>query len=379
MLEPKMLMKVLMAVISIQLMLTPVLYCQAKEERSSAPGVRVVECETRGTWLWASAIDSPEKRAHVLELINRARLNTLFLAIPSLQGNYGHGERSAFEDFIKRAVAQGVDVHAWFTCARRPGRGKYADFRTPAEQRAQAQWVDSVMDSYGKYLTGAHLDYIRFTRGEAVNADGKMDGVTATIRGIREMLNKKHPGKYLSATCQRLVPSREESNTGTPAWFSEWYAANPGSIYHDAVYARVPMHMKYQQNPVGWLKENIVDAVMPMQYSILDTQWKQSVNLFKSFNQHVGNNPALIYMGLGWIPKPTPGSQKGYDAAGIVRKIKYGRSVGMKGFIIFLLANQDHDDTPLINALTGKTAANEFDPPFENPVPSCFQQQRRSK
>lgn len=372
-------MKELLIVFIIQLLLTPALCCKIKETPQPVEPNPTAACETRGTWMWASSIDTPEKRDHVLDLIKRANLNTVFLSIPPIEGNYGHGDGDVFKDFIKRAVQQGLGVHAWFTNARRPGGGQQADYRTPAEQKAQTDWVDAVMDKYGKYLAGAHLDYIRFTSGEDVNIDGKMDGVTATIRSIRNMLDKKYPGKYLTATCLRLAPSPEERNTGVPTWeedvpqwFRDWYAANPGSIYHGTDFVYVPMHMKYQQNPVGWLKEGLVDAVMPMQYSILDDEWNQSVDLYKSFNTFAGNNPALIYMGLGWIPKTSPDSHKGYDAAGVARKIKYGRSIGMKGFVIFILANRDHDDTPLIEMLTENAAANQFDPPFKTLVPSCF-------
>ncbi len=331
--------------------------------------------ETRGTWLWAKSIDTPAKRLHALGIIKRAHLNTVYLAVPPIGGNYGHGTPANFLHFLRAAKKQGLSVHAWFSNGRRPGKGRYADFREPNEQQAQTGWVLAVTKRFGHLLEGIHLDYIRYKKGEDVNFQGKMDGVTATIRSIRRALDSRYPGKKLTATCFRLVPSRVQRyhknftwQEDVPLWFRQWFNHNPGSIYHGK-HVQVPMHMKYQQDPVGWLKASLVDAVIPMQYSTHDGDWNQSVELFKSFNRHAGNEPTRIYMGLGWIPKSSARSRKGYDAAGIARKIRYGRNLGMKGFVIFILVNRDTDDSPLISALTVDSKQNGFNAPFKKDAP----------
>jgi len=57
----------------------------------------------------------------------------------------------------------------------------------------------------------------------------------------------------------------------------------------------------------------------------------------------------------------------------VVRKIRYGRSIGMNGFVIFILANHETDDSALIDALTVDSATNGNDAPFKEWVPSCLE------
>ena len=81
-------------------------------------------------------------------------------------------------------------------------------------------------------------------------------------------------------------------------------------------------------------------------------------------------------MGLFW--------SKGYnsDPALVTQKIEYGRSIGLKGFVIFQLAEWDRDanngegafidDSPLLNLLTVDSAANNYQAPFKEPIDSCL-------
>lgn len=333
-----------------------------------------VPCETRATWLWASSIDSPEKRASVLQKISAAHLNTVFVSIPAINQNFGFGKAKDFLAFITGAKKQGLSAHGWMANGMRKGRKVEIDLRDKKEQEAQVQWVLKLMDQFGDHLDGVHLDYIRTMKPGAVNHQGKMAGVTTTIRKINNRLKTDYPGKHLTATCIRLKPKKEESYKDPPGWiedvprwFRDWYAANPGSIYHGPDHVLVPLYMKFQQNPIGWLKESIVENVMPMQYTIEDKRWKREIDYFKSFNEFVGNDPTRIYMGISWQPK------KGFDPPGVVRKIKYARFIGMKGFVIFILCNHEYDDSPLIRALSVDSALNDYDAPFKKAVPSCLE------
>lgn len=336
-------------------------------------------CETRGVWLWGASIDSPQKRNTVIQTLTNAHINTIFVAAPRVESHYGHGNEEDFNEFIKIAFEKGFSIHCWLSNARRPGGGVLADFRDPVEQQTQTAWVKTLMSRFGQYLHGVHLDYIRFTNGEPVNEEGKMDGVTETIRQISRMLKSSFPGKYLTATCLRLVPSRVERYSGNPLWtenvpqwFRNWFAQNRGGMYDQNNTAFVPMHMKYQQNPIAWLNEKIVDFVTPMEYSTHDDEWNPALDYCKSFNRFVGNPITSIYMGLGWMPPTSAESHKGFDAPGLVRKIKYGRSAGMKGFVIFIFFNEGADDNTLIQALTVNSAMNGNDAPFKNTAPSCL-------
>jgi uncharacterized lipoprotein YddW (UPF0748 family) len=330
-------------------------------------------CETRATWLFASSIDSADKRKDVLRKLADANLNTIFTALPPVGQNFGYGDPDDFLGFLKAAKDKGFSLHGWITNAWRRGRNTESDFRDAAEQDAQVQWVADIMNLYGEYLDGIHLDYIRHLNAEAVNLGGKMDGVTAAIGKIFNFLETYYPDRRLTTTTKRLDPRKEENYKNppdwvedVPQWFRDWYEANPGSIYHGPDDVLVPLHMKYQQNPIEWIRQGFAEIVIPMQYTIDDERWKREVTYFTSFNEFVGNDPKTIYMGISWQ------DTKGFDAAGVVRKIKYGRSRGMKGFVIFILCARGIDDTDLIAALSTDSAVNNFDAPFENPAPSCL-------
>ncbi|MCP5106948.1 MAG: hypothetical protein GY950_26425 [bacterium] len=361
-------------------LITCCISCQIKKTISQ-PQPSSAPCETRGTWLWASSFDTPEKRTVALDSIAQGNLNTVFVSIPPIGGNFGYGSPEDFLAFIKEAKNQGLSLHGWMSNGRRNGRNNTIDFRDAGEQDAQVVWVLDLLVRYGDYLDGVHLDYIRPMYGGAVNRDGIMDGVTATVRKIYDNLKYSYPGKYLSAACFRETPVKEESYRDpplwvedVPQWFRDWYADHPGSIYHGPDYVCVPKHLKWGQNPVSWLNEPIMSAVMPMQYTINDDVWNQTVDTFKSFNQYVGNKPETAYVGLGWVPQSDDAPDRGCDPPGVVRKIKYGRSIGMKGFVIFILCNHGFDDSPLLKALSEDSEANGYDAPYKTAVPSCLKE-----
>lgn len=345
-------------------------FCNPGNETETEPKPEPlpIQCETRGTWLWASSIDSSEKRTFVLEKIIEANLNTVFVSIPPIEGNHGYGKTDDFLDFITDAKALGLSVHAWMLNGRRKGRNTEADYRDSNEQDAQVNWAMSIMRNYGNYLNGIHLDYIRYINYEDVNNNFKMDAVTETISKIYNSLLTNYPDKYLTATS--FITSAHKDENGSPSqWFINWRNSNTNSIYS---YDKVPSFMRVQQDPIEWIKKDIVSGVMPMQYTTDDGIWNQDVELFKSFNSSYNNDPSKIFMGLGWIEKTSPNSTRGYNAAGVVRKIKYGRSLGMKGFVIFILFNHGYDDSPLVNALTVDSNTNNNEAPFKSSVPSCL-------
>jgi len=61
----------------------------------------------------------------------------------------------------------------------------------------------------------------------------------------------------------------------------------------------------------------------------------------------------------------------------MVRKIKYGRQAGFKGFVIFELSAFRAIDQILIDALSVDSAANNFEAPFKNPSNSCLLSARK--
>jgi|GEM_PF-2225285 len=333
------------------------------------------ECETRGSWIWASSIDSLEKQAILFQKLEQANMNTILLSAPPISGNWGYGSHEMFLACIKEAKERGISVHAWIPNTRRLWYYDIldVDYTDPAEQAAQSQWVRDIMAAYGDYLDGIHLDYIRYREPGIPNENGKMDGVRATVRKIHADLNANYPGKLVSAAVFNLKGNKFDRKddgsiwfTMVPTWFVNWCADHPDTYFTSSLnYYYGPHHMQYQQDPVGWLKEGIIDRIMPMQYTLDDAEWQRDADLWKSFNQYVGNDFTRVHTGTAW-------KDNKWDPPGVVRKLKYDRSIGLKGTFIFILQNHETDDTPLIDALTVDSAVNDFDAPYKTPVPSCM-------
>ncbi len=368
--------------------------CKPGEKKDPTPPnpPTPTQCESRGTWIWASSISSATKRTDVLQKLAQAKMNTILVSIPPVLTNYGNGVSEHFLEFIKAANNQGLSVHAWFQNGNRKGKisrkrrrskryssAEIVDFRDTAEQNAQVQWVMDVMELYNAHLDGVHLDYIRYFHSEDVNEGGKMDGVSATVAKINTNLKARYPNAKLSAAVFREIPAKEETykdppewKMDVPQWFRDWYAQNAKSIYHGPTNVSVPMFMRYQQDPISWLKDGSIDVIIPMRYTTDDPDWNQTANYFKSFNDFVKNDLKGLNYSLGWIEKSSPTSSRGYDPEGSVRKIKYGRSLGVKGFFFFIFFNHGYDDTALIEALTIDSAVNGNDAPFKEAAESCM-------
>lgn len=168
-----------------------------------------LEAETRASWLWASSIETDEKLDKSLANLLATNLNTVFVMVPPIEDNFGYGTTVQFQKFIEKAVDEGLSVHAWFPNGRRQGSGEL-DFRPEEEQAQQVDWVRAIMENFGTYLDGIHLDYIRYVHGEDVNLEGKMDAVTSTVRRIRQYLLDNYSGTRLTAAVFREVTSRSE-------------------------------------------------------------------------------------------------------------------------------------------------------------------------
>ncbi len=331
-------------------------------------------CEVRGTWLDPRAYQDPYTRATTLRLITQTHLNTLFILAPPVNGNNGWTDPAVFSETVAAAKAAGLSVHAWIQNMRRISDETTVDFRDPDERAAQVAWVLALLEAY-PLLDGVHLDYIRYDAWDQVNKDGKMDAVSLTVADIYRALKARYPGKFLTATSFVLKPGYVNFETeDVPRWYRTWFDAHPDNFYTDPYgegFPTIPIHMKFQQNPVGWIVSDTVDGVMPMQYTLSDTVWNREVDLWGSFLDFVGRDITPIYAGIGWV-EAEGFPDWGYDAAGVVRKIKYGRAQGMRGFVIFEIGSPTHEDLTLLNALSVDGPLNEDDAPFAEAVPSCL-------
>ena len=333
-------------------------------------------CETRAVWLNPPAFNSGSRREQTMRYLVKANFNTIFIQAPEIDGNLGVADHDDFVNFVQTAKTNGMSVQMWIMSHRRTG--KEIDFRKDSEQAAQKQWVLGLLAKYGDLVDGIHLDYIRYDDWESVNVNGKMDAIKKTIAGIKAAMAGQYPDKQLTATSFTLEPQWEESyrnppywEEDVPEWFKTWYADNPGSIYDGAItrkvkYIGVPVHMKFQQDPMSWLTSGSVDAILPMQYSYHEATWNNEAAYWKRFFKDTNQNPDNLIMGVGWLD-PEGHSDWGWQKDKVVSHIEYGRSIGLTGFSIFQIGaevGQGQSDADLINLLK--------DGPFANPTTSCL-------
>ncbi len=369
----------------------------------SASGAESKKNELRGVWLNNYAVNSMN-RQETLEKIMKANLNTVFVISPQIGENYGETDPEDFKAFIHDAKSRGLSVHGWICNHLRTHEMTKVDFTDPEEREAQVKWAITLLDTYPE-LDGVHFDYIRYEEWEWCNAD-KMNGISETIRLTYAAIKQQYPEKFLTATSFVAASASyhgvdygkvvswfagwfiegEDLWVGdVPQWYRDWYTDNPDNWYStrntidkELKKNRIlgPLHFNYQQDPTTWIREGIVDAVIPMQYTIDDLAWKDEVDLWKSF---VPNRSDRVYFGLGWLEEEDHNDWQ-YDPAAIVRHINYGRSRGINGFVIFQLGSKELpenvDDWDLVRALSIDSEINNNKAPFQDRVPSPLSSER---
>jgi hypothetical protein len=333
--------------------------------------------ELRGVWLKPENTDTPAKRAELYRKLETANLNTVFLA--------AWGDMNAFREFMDESHKRGWAVHGWICNHYRTPN---VDFASLSEQAAQRDWAMGILDQYPA-LDGMHFDYIREKNWGPCDR-AKMDGISTTIRITNEAIKRRYPGKFLTAAVftaatQNYIgfkqpDGRIQWDGDVPEWYRTWWQDHPDNWYTKIPQLRPdllqngvfgPIQFHFQQDPVTWIRTGALDAVMPMQYSTNDNEWNAEADMWMGFLGDL--TPQTVYMGLGWWsdagPIAGPGRQ-GYDAAALVRHIKYGRSRGYKGFVIFSLGYVPQKDWEFIEALSTDSAVNGGDAPFKEPAVS---------
>jgi uncharacterized lipoprotein YddW (UPF0748 family) len=325
-------------------------------------------CEVRGVWLNAQAFSSEQGRQDILKKIDGAHMNTLFLLAPPVQGYPGWSTHEAFSAMLKEGVSRRLSMHGWIPNGFRVSGG--TDFTLAHEQIEQSQWAMAMLETYPA-LDGVHFDYIRFRNWEDMDAH-KMGSVSTVVRLAFQAIHYRYPRKFLTTAVLSATPNRAQSaKESLPEWFVTWMKANPGNRYASSFPGEtsyVPEGLKYQQDAIGWLREGNVDAIMPMEYTTDDHRWQENAKSWLSFRY---GEPCGVYLGLGWLTeKGKP--DWGYDASGIVRKIRYGRNIGLRGFVIFELSAFRDIDYALVDALSVDSVTNDFSAPFKTTVESCL-------
>ena len=350
-----------------------------------------VDTELRANWVAHESIITAEGRSSIIRTMADARLNTVFVSMPPISGNYGEGKVEAFFAFLKDAKSKGFVVFGWISNHKRTYPVP-ADLRLPEEREAQAKWVEDIIVDF-PCLDGIAIDYIRYPTWEISDFE-KQQGVTLTVKAIREVTDKAGvtllSTSFPAATVSyRGVQSQWEG--AVPDWFQEWYTTNPNNYYQleastggtgivnqDNVggskpqYLLGPSFMSYQQDPVTWIENGFVDHLVPMQYTSDPAVMRNEIDRWEEFTSLIGHPMTGIYLGLGWFDEPSSFPDSQFDAAAMVAHINYGREKGVGGYTIFRMGIPGIDDTPLVEALTTPNNDNSRTPPFSTNKASPF-------
>lgn len=332
--------------------------------------------ELRGAWLANDTVDTAPHRADMLAKLRKGHFNTVFIAVPPLNGQYGTSDAAGFGAMVTEAKAAGLSVHAWFSCFKRMGENSQADFTSPAEQAAQKQWFLDMLAAYPA-LDGVQCDYIRYSTWESCAA-AKMKGVADTIRTIRDAVSPRPVTcavfNAAAITYRGWKPTWEGD---VPQWYRDWYAAHPGNYYelqanapgNNANWLLGGSFFSYQQDPAAWIRDGLATACAAMQYTAVDATWENEVQIWKSF---LGADQGRMFVGLGWMASAPFFEDSAFDPAAMVRFVKYGRSQGVKGFVVFRLGQPGVNDDALLDALSVDGPANGNAAPFTKDVASTL-------
>jgi hypothetical protein len=343
--------------------------------------------ELRGNWVNNDTIVTLEQRQELIQKMGRARLNTVFLKVPTIGKNHGEGEIEPFFEFLHDCKAAGFVVFGWIANHKRTFPTSPADLRLPEEQAAQAKWVEDILINF-PCLDGIALNYVGSFPIEEPDL-AKQEGASLTVKAIRAVTDKARVALLTTSFPAATVSYRvEASGQGeVPKWFQEWYAYNSSNFYANANlanpnpdYELVPSFMSFQQDPTTWMGNGFIDYLVPMQYTSDLAVIRDEIDVWASFTQWVGRPMSVISLGLGWFDELNSVDEpvsypmaKLLDAAAIVEQIEYGRSKGVGGYTIFRLGHPGIDDTPLINALTVPNKNNSGTPPNPTNASSPFQ------
>ncbi len=314
------------------------------------------KCETRGNWVVPGFFKSNNDGHIILKKMMAGNFNTIFIKVPSMDST--DKEKKMFYQFIASSMKEKLSIHLWFANLYRLKKVK-ANFTSLKEQKKQVLWVKNWIEKYPQ-VDGVHLDYIRYeNKKNHLKVDLiKEQAVTKTVLGIKKYLSKNAPQKILSAAVWLITKKGKLSGKPDENWPKN-----------------APFHLKFNQNPIQWIKKEIVDVVMVMNYTSITSHWEIEA---RQWIKRVKSKKNRIVMGLGWLKDKKNPNWK-YDIKKMINKIKILRKLKLNGAVLFrfysfLDDNKDgrDDDFQLIKALTINSSVNKYQAPFKNKICSCL-------
>jgi hypothetical protein len=347
------------------------------------------QIELRGGWVSSDSIETEQGRSKLLSDIERANLNTVFVAVPPIEGNYGEGNMESFAEFASAAKQNGQVVLGWMSNHKRTFPDPL-DFREEHEREAQVLWAVDILSTF-PCLDGIAIDYIRYPEWEISDGE-KNEAISDTILRIRQAMDSEGKVLLTTAFAAASVTYRgfnTEWEGDVPEWFQQWYNEVPNNFFQQEAetggtgivnqanlggpnpeYLLGPSFMGFQQDPITWIQRQLVDYITPMQYTADPIVMQNEVDVWAAWCSHFGHPISTINMGLGWLDEPSSFLDSAFDPSAMVAHINYARSKGIGGFTLFRLGIPGIDDEPLIQALTTPNSDNNWTPPFAVKVES---------
>lgn len=332
----------------------------------------------------------------------------------------GVGDHQNFAAALDAFAAVDIDVYAWIVNGRRTmedqwGDGtesgfQWVDLCSEDEQAAQALWVTTILERYPT-LSGIELDYIRYSNWELAQED-KIACVTDTVESVSGAVRSAgdqykvsaavFPMLYSYAGWTQTVEFTVIEDTGvastatssivttatttevvwdgdTPQWFKDWYSNNPDNSFvaiprrdsktglyeartkseYDEAVVFAPHFLHYQQDPVDWLRRDLLDTVHVMQYSVTPDIWYPEAAVWEELAPDVADR---VMMGLGWLDNESQWDDWTHDPEALVSLVDHAESSGLAGTALFTLGTYPDLDAILIDTLLATHTATTTEP-----------------
>lgn len=238
--------------------------------------------ETRAIWVGTSAVKTAGGIADVVSRCKQAGLNAIvvdvYFADRLLVPNDICGRVTGVEEGLdpltelcEKAHAEGIDVHAWF-CVAYPNRDFGREHPGMAVIDRNGQVVANVGDLHREQfrdrvvnvmlhvarqypVDGLHFDYIR-TKADCYCEKCKAEFAERFGKPLTEASDDEWTAWNQPAVGDIV---RRVSEQGR--------ALRPGMVMSAAVFCLLPMGGRQGQDGPGWVRDGLLDALMPMDYA----------------------------------------------------------------------------------------------------------------
>jgi uncharacterized lipoprotein YddW (UPF0748 family) len=333
--------------------------------------------EVRALWVVRDSLTSPEKIANVVDTAKRFGFNTLFVQVRG-RGDALYNstleprstelakEPLSFDPLatvIADAHEQGIQVHAWLNTfyvwssptlpvspihvvnshrdwlvrdasgntPLTPSDATEGAFLSPANEQARQFIHDVFMEVVRNYdIDGIHFDYVRYPSEYYDYSPAALTGFSGYINQLFPDAPIKpnttvDPLAYVHAYPDQWASWRRDQVTELVRSISvDTKAIKPWVVVSAAVFANAQdAYDSRGQDWKDWLKEGIIDVVIPMAYNnssaLVGSQLKDAEDTAHQYGRY-------CYAGIGsWHITP--------DST--IEKIKIARELGVKGVVLF--------------------------------------------